>query len=193
MKDEATKAEYVGFMASETDRLARLVSRVLDFARSERPGREVAPVDLADPVREVERDLAGLLADAGFSLEVDLTDGRRVLADRDAAKQILLNLVENAVKYASRAGNRAITVRSAPDGAHTLLTVTDHGPGVPDAEKDRIFADFYRSGEELTRETTGVGIGLALVRRLAEAMGGAVSVGDTPGGGATFTVLLRAA
>jgi signal transduction histidine kinase len=77
-----------------------------------------------------------------------------------------------------------------PDGAGTILSVADHGPGVPEEERDRIFADFYRTGDELTRETTGAGIGLALVHRLAEAIGGSVDVVENEGGGAVFRVRL---
>ena len=115
------------------------------------------------------------------------------LADADAVKQILLNLLENAVKYATDAEERAIEVRVAREGDRIVLTVADHGPGVPAAERDRVFADFYRPGEELIRETAGTGIGLALVRRLAESMGGRVDLVETRGGGATFRVFLGSA
>jgi signal transduction histidine kinase len=193
VKDESTRAEYVGFMASETDRLARLVNRVLDFARSEKSGRALEPLDLADPVAEVTRDFGPFVKENGFTLEIDLTDDRPVLACADAVKQILLNLLENAVKYAGEGGDRRLTIRTAPDGESTALSVIDHGPGVQPEERSRVFEDFYRVGEELTRETSGAGIGLALVRRLVESMGGVVGVEETVGGGATFVVRLRVA
>ena len=191
VKDEATRDEYVGFMADETDRLARLVNRVLDFARSERKAPDVVALDLSGPVRAVERDFGPHLAADGFALAVDLRTTRRALADADAVKQILLNLLDNARKYAAAAGDRRIEVVVAEEGERILLSVADHGPGVPEAERERIFEDFYRPGEELTRETPGAGIGLALVRRLARSMGARAAVAETPGGGATFRIAFR--
>jgi signal transduction histidine kinase len=190
VKDEETKREYIGFMAGETDRLARLVNRVLDFARSERGSRPVAPLDLAEPIRDVERSIGPFVAEKGFALEVEIGVARRALADADAIKQILLNLVENAVKYADSATDRRIHLTLTEEDGRAILAIADHGPGVPREERERIFMDFYRLGEELTRETTGTGLGLALVRRLAEAMGGEVGLSKTPGGGATFRVSL---
>jgi len=193
VKDDATRDEYVGFMADEADRLARLVNRVLDFARTDRGRRTVEPLDLAGPIREVERDFGPQMAEKGFDLDVRIEDDGAVLADPDAVKQILLNLLENAVKYATGAEDRTVTVRVAAAGDRTALTVEDHGPGIPPGERDRVFVDFYRTGEELTREASGTGIGLALVRRLAEGMDGRAEARETPGGGATLRVELRRA
>lgn len=189
--DEKTRDEYVGFIAAETDRLSRLVNRVLDFARSERRTAPASPVDLAEPVRAVEREFGPRLVEEGFALEVAIETRRRALADPDATKQILLNLLDNARKYAADATDRRIGVRIADDRDEIRISVADHGRGVPPAERDRIFEDFYRPGEEITRESPGAGLGLALVRRLATAMGARVRVGETPGGGATFVVRFR--
>jgi signal transduction histidine kinase len=192
VKDDSTRDEYVGFMAAETDRLARLVNRVLDFARTDRGRAEVAPVDLSEPVREVVRDFGPHVREKGFVLSVRHETERRAAANADAVKQILLNLLENAVKYAAGAGEKSIDVVVADAADRVALSVIDRGPGVPEAERDRIFTDFYRPGEEMTREAPGAGLGLALVRRLAESMGGAAEVRETPGGGATFRVTLPA-
>ena len=193
VKDDATRDEYVGFMADEADRLARLVNRVLDFARTDRGRRTVEPLELSGPIREVERDFGPQMAEKGFTLDVRIEDDGAVLAEPDAVKQILLNLLENAVKYAAGAEDRTVTVRVVAEGERTVLTVEDHGPGIPPAERDRVFVDFYRTGEELTREAAGTGIGLALVRRLAEGMNGRAEARETPGGGATLRVELRRA
>jgi len=193
VRDDATREEYIGFMAAETDRLARLVNRVLDFARSERGEARTGAVDLAGPIREVERDFGPYVAEKGYDLVVAIGTDRPALADRDAVKQVLLNLLENAVKYAGGAEDRTLTIRAAEEGVRVALSVEDRGPGVPAAEREAIFEDFYRPGEELTREVPGAGLGLALVRRLADSMGGEVQLRETPGGGATFVLLLRAA
>jgi signal transduction histidine kinase len=193
VKDESTREEYIGFMAGETDRLTRLVNRVLDFARSEHGEARVEPLALAGPVRDVERSFGPFVAENGLDLRLELDEEVRALVESDAVKQILLNLLENAVKYAKDAEDRTVMVRLSREGEDVVLSVADHGPGVPPGERDRVFADFYRTGEELTRETSGTGIGLALVRRLAESMGGRVELTETPGGGATFRVMLRPA
>jgi len=190
VKDEGTRDEYVGFMAAETDRLARLVNRVLDFARTEHRRSPVVPLDLSEPVREVERDFGPWMKERGFALSIDIRTERRASANRDAVKQILLNLVENAVKYAADAADRTVRVVVADGKDGIDLSVIDRGPGIPESERERIFTDFYRPGEELTREAPGAGLGLALVRRLAESMGGRVEVRETEGGGATFRVRL---
>jgi signal transduction histidine kinase len=169
------------------------VNRVLDFARTDKEGRETAPLGLEPVLREVVRDFGPYLEERGFSLDLSFEDERLVMADADAVKQILLNLLENAVKYAGDAGDRTIALSVEPRGDRCVLSVADHGPGVAAAERDRIFEDFYRPGEELTRVRPGSGIGLALVRRLSEAMGAFADVRDTPGGGATFRVHLRTA
>ncbi|MCU0725006.1 MAG: HAMP domain-containing histidine kinase [Planctomycetes bacterium] len=193
VKDEATKSDYVRFMAEETERLTRLVNRVLDFARAGRGPAALKPLDLAGPVREVERVFGPTLAARGARLAVEIVASPPALVDPDAVKQILLNLLENAAKYARPARDPTVTVRVAPEGAFVVLSVIDHGPGIPEPERDMVFLDFYRRGEELTREAPGTGLGLALVRRLAEASGGRAEVRETPGGGATFRVGFAAA
>ena len=116
----------------------------------------------------------------------------RIRADEDFVTQILLNLVDNAVKFSRDAERREVVLTCAEGGNGTLvLSVRDYGPGVPPAEMGKIFRLFYRPGSELTRETMGTGIGLALVRQLTLAMGGRVEVSNAEPG-AEFRVHLPA-
>jgi two-component system sensor histidine kinase KdpD len=104
------------------------------------------------------------------------------------------NLVENARKYAAvPPGGEPILVRTRRQGSAVLLEVLDRGPGIPPAERSRVFEAFYRMGDEHTRTARGTGLGLHLVALHAEAMGGAVEVRGRPGGGTEFRISLRPA
>jgi len=109
--------------------------------------------------------------------------------ERDAVLQVVFNLVDNALKYARDSADRVITIRCAREGEGVSVAVRDRGPGVPAAHLSRIFEPFYRCEDELTRTAKGTGIGLALVRGLAEAMGAAVTGRNLRDGG--FEVSLR--
>jgi signal transduction histidine kinase len=103
--------------------------------------------------------------------------------------QALVNLLANAIKYAPAGGR--IQLSCAPAGPdHIEFVVRDFGPGIPEAERRNVFRPFYRVGSELTRTATGSGLGLALVQGHVTSHGGRVDLEDTPGGGATFRVVL---
>ena len=144
--------------------------------------------DLAEKVREVAGVQRPVFERAKLELEVEAPEALPWRFDPDAVTQILVNLLDNALKHSGDVEERRVVValKGAPDAA--TLSVRDHGPGIAAAEQKRIFEAFYRVGSELTRETRGTGLGLALVRRLARAHGGDVAVASEPGCGATFTV-----
>ncbi|MBI5490477.1 MAG: hypothetical protein HY905_24290 [Deltaproteobacteria bacterium] len=189
--DEARRSEYESAIVSEGERLSRLVENVLAYSRRER-GKPLAfrDADLAEKVREVAGVQRPVFEREKLALEVDGPDTLPWRFDPDAVTQILVNLLDNALKHSGNASERRVLVRlsGAPDAA--TVSVCDHGPGIAAGEQKKIFEAFYRVGSELTRETRGTGLGLALVRRLARAHGGEVSVASEPGKGATFTVLL---
>jgi signal transduction histidine kinase len=117
-------------------------------------------------------------ADFDLRMECPSTpDQPEVRVDRDAFTQIVINLVDNAIKFARESTPRRIDIRCEPRqlGA-VMFAVRDYGPGVPEDQMKKIFRMFYRTESELTRETIGTGIGLALVRQLASAMDGRVDV-----------------
>ena len=154
--------------------------------------RILASRELIDAVRS---PVSSQIERAGFTLRLDCdaAAGRAVIeVDADAFTQILINLVDNAVKFSAAADSRVIDVgcRQQRDGS-VMFSVRDYGPGVPRDQMKKIFRLFYRSESELTRVTVGTGIGLALVRQLAEAMGGRVDmVNREPG--AEFRVVFPA-
>jgi signal transduction histidine kinase len=111
-----------------------------------------------------------------------------VCADAERLSQCLANLVENALKYSPEP--QPIELALSRDGDQVVLHVRDHGTGVPEAERERIFGRFVRGSG--SAETSGHGIGLAVVKTLMERMGGSVAVADVPGGGADFQLRLPA-
>jgi signal transduction histidine kinase len=189
--DAARRGEYEAAIVREGERLSRLVENVLAYARRER-GKplEFRDADLAEKVREVAALEQPVFERAELELTVDAPEALPWRFDADAVTQILVNLLDNAVKHSRDAEPRAVALRLRRTGEGPEIVVEDHGAGIPAAEHGRIFEPFYRVGPELTRETRGAGLGLALVKRLAEAHGGGVSVRSEPGQGATFTVRL---
>jgi signal transduction histidine kinase len=113
--------------------------------------------------------------------------------ERDALLQVLVNLVDNALKYARDAVPREVAVECRRSGDGVVLSVRDHGPGVASRHLGRLFEPFHRGEDELTRTTQGTGLGLALVKSLVERMGGSVGGTNAPGGGFVVRVALPGA
>jgi signal transduction histidine kinase len=183
---QAKRDEYHRHITAESERLSRLVDNVLELSRLEK-GTRRARLERADAgavCREVAALVAPHVEGAGLALRLDLEDELpSVRLDRDALKQVLFNLVDNAVKYANGANPKEIVLRCRRAGGGLQLTVRDHGPGVPAHHQRRIFEPFYRGESELTRRSKGTGIGLALVRGLAQEMGARVSGRNRSEGG----------
>ena len=173
-------------------RMLKLVNALLDFSRVE-AGREQLrprPVDLARFTADLASIFRSAVERAGLRLTVDcppLDDA--VAVDIDMWEQIVLNLVSNAVKF-TFTGEISVSLRA--EGDTVVLKVSDTGIGIPDEELPRLFERFYRVGESEARTYGGTGIGLALVRDLAELHGGHVSARSEPGRGSTFEVSVSA-
>jgi len=183
---EAKRAEYTRTITDESERLSRLIDNVLEFARLERGRRELElrAGPLAPVLEEAVAKLASHAARQGFTLELAVEPGLPpVRFDRDALLQVLFNLVDNAMKYARSAGTRRVVVEARRAGEGAQVAVRDFGPGVAPPHLAHIFEPFYRGEDELTRNTQGTGIGLALVRELAQRMGAQVVGVNLPEGG----------
>jgi two-component system, OmpR family, phosphate regulon sensor histidine kinase PhoR len=191
---EGMTREYGGIITRESERLAHLIDNVLDFARLERgkasysfaEGRLEEVVERALDVfrHRLEKEKLRLRTE----IEPRLPPVRM---DEDAMTLVLLNLVDNAVKYAGDGGEVSVRLRRAPGAVQ--LAVSDHGVGIAPEEQQRIFERFYRATAARTRNVRGSGIGLALVKHIAEAHGGRVEVESAVGRGSTFTVTLPVA
>ena len=198
--DPARRRRALGTVAAESARLSRLVESVLDFSRLEQSRRrydlrEVDLAELAEEALHAQSDApGGALPDGSDARHPSLVtrhcDGGAVaLADRDAVRQIVLNLLDNAAKYAAAGGPPELAVRDAGNGA-VALAVADRGPGVPPRAAKKIFDRFYRADDATTAETRGSGLGLSIARRLARGMGGDLVYRPRPGGGAVFELTL---
>jgi len=192
--DPARQGEALAIIAEEVARLSTLISRLLDWARME-AGRRTYSFEACDVEAVVEEALSALDAQLlHHPAEVirDVPDGLpRVRADRGAVGDALLNLLQNAHKYTGP--DKKITVSARTAGPNVLLTVTDNGPGIPVPDQKRIFEKFYRAKDPLFRSIEGSGLGLSIVKHIAQAHGGSVTVQSQPGHGAAFTIALPAA
>jgi two-component system sensor histidine kinase KdpD len=184
----ADQDELLAAAEQSLDLLSRLATTLLDVTRLQAGARSVFPRP-ADLEEIIERSLAGL-GPSGRSVRVDLPPGLpEVVADPPVMERVIANLTANALRY-SPAGSPPLLTASAR-GGRIELRVIDWGPGVPKADRDRMFAPFQRLGD--TDSTTGVGLGLAVSRGLTEAMRGTLHPAQTPGGGLTMTMSLPAA
>lgn len=183
-KDEVARGRYLGVITKESERLTRLVDNVLDFGRLEQNRRryDLADADLREVVRDAAESQRSRVEEAGMALSVVVPDELAVQrVDRDAVSQIVVNLVDNAVKYAAEGKHVDVVV----DSAGTVV-VADRGPGVPKRDRERIFDRFYRCDDSLAAKSSGSGLGLSIARRLAEGMGGRLVCAARDGGGAEF-------
>ena len=172
-------------------RLLRTLDSVLDLSRLEAGASalDLGPVDLAAEARDAAEAVGPAAAARGLELRLQLAPAV-ALGDRGAVGHVVRNLLENAVKY-TEAGVVTVAVRAA--GAHAEVSVGDTGPGIAPEALGRIFEPFRQASEGDGRRHEGVGLGLSIVRRLAEAMGGAVAVESAVGVGSRFTLRLAAA
>jgi signal transduction histidine kinase len=192
IKSEDKKAEYYSTMRQESERLSRLIDNVLDFSRIQR-GRKKYNFKLGDInhcIGDVVDMMTPCATKAGFKVEKDFAPVPQFAFDPDAVMQIVINLLDNAVKYANNADEKVIHVRTKCDNGYVLIEVEDHGPGVPRLQRQKVFDEFYRCADESRRETTGTGLGLALVKRFAQAHNGFVEILTARPTGAIFRVAL---
>jgi two-component system, OmpR family, sensor histidine kinase KdpD len=179
------RREFLETIDQETDRLTRLVHNLLDMSRIEAGALdprlvETALADVTGPVVRLAR------SKSSQPIMVDLPDDLpAVLVDPVRLDQVLTNLLDNAHRYA---GGQPVTVEGRAVDGRVELRVVDHGPGIPEAERERVFDQFYRLRHNGRTPPDGTGMGLAISKGIVEALGGTIRVEATPGGGATFVV-----
>jgi signal transduction histidine kinase len=199
--DAAKMRRYHHVIVQESQRLGLLIANLLDYAQIERGTRRYSPTrqaadELARHAVTTYEALHGAdqapdraAARNPIAVEVSPDAVRAELeVDRDVVVQAILNLITNAAKYGG--ADKPIEVLVGADELAVAIAVRDHGPGIPVAEQQRIFREFYRAPEAYRSGVEGTGLGLALVKRHVEALGGTVAVASQLGEGATFTIRL---
>jgi signal transduction histidine kinase len=191
----AEQRRYLEEGQRSVSRLDAFVERVVEGSRGGREGDvlEVSCAPVAPVIEEVAVSLQPLLAERAASLALSLESGLMARFDRGAFERVLTNLVENAVRYAGDAGEIRVSTRlvEAPERSFVEICVSDQGPGVAPEHRERIFEPYVQLAASGLRR--GMGLGLAICRRLVEAHGGAIAIDDAPAGGSRFSFTLPVA
>ncbi len=182
--DEEKKRTYYDYIYYESERLSRLINNVLQLARMTRNDAnvELKPTNVAQLLDGIRSKVSSQMERAGFVLNLECSAGAApavISVDEDNFFQIIINLVDNAIKFSAKAKQKRIDIACAVQSDNTVVfSVRDYGPGIAKGQMKKIFKLFYRPENEFTRETAGTGIGLALVRQLVRAMHGKVDVAN---------------
>lgn len=193
--DEETRKKCTALLVSESERLSRLIERLLDWGRMA-AGRKIYELRL-EHVQDIIDDAISAYAPQthlgkDLELDVEVAPGLPdVIVDRAAIVDALVNLVSNAHKYGGTPPTVRLLAGLTPKG-HVGISVTDNGEGIPRPEQRRIFEKFYRIDDRLSRAKEGSGLGLAIVKHVARAHHARVTVESAPGHGSTFTLVLPA-
>ncbi len=184
--------ELVADIIGEADRLGGLVGDMLQLAAWDDTSMAITPVDLdvAEVARDTARGASALAAERGVRMAVDAPGPATASADRARLVQLLLILVDNAIDHSPAGGTVRVAVR--PSGQAVVVTVEDDGPGIPEADRARVFEPFTRLPGTTRHGSGGTGLGLAIARRITDAHGARIEAGASPGGGARMTVTLTA-
>lgn len=189
-RDAEREQAYFRIVQSEGARLSRLITNVLELSRLEkkhrRPDLQTGTFD--EVLGDVESLMAEPLRQAGFVLNCENSLTRPFRYDREIMVQVLINLIENSVKFGVSSAVKAVTVRLREEGERVRIEVADTGPGIPDRDVKKIFNDFYRAENAVTSAAGGTGIGLALVKRFVSLLGGRVSASNNSGPGCTIAL-----
>jgi two-component system phosphate regulon sensor histidine kinase PhoR len=185
------RKKFLEVIDRHTGRMERLVRDLLRLARLDalQEAADLHPVEVATLFRSVSTDLSERIDRQRIRVDIDVgTDAATIHADATKMHDALRNLMENAVNYSPEGGRIQLSARV--EGERVLLTVADDGPGVPEADLERVFERFYRVDKSRTRDPGGTGLGLSIVRHLVELHGGRVRAENRRAGGAVFTIAL---
>ncbi|MDB6006429.1 MAG: His Kinase (Phospho-acceptor) protein [Prosthecobacter sp.] len=194
--DETQRKSYLDTLSGEAGRLSHLVENVLAYARLERGSAKARAenVMIGELLDRILPRLQQRANDCGMEVRVEATEADRktqLHVDAAAVEQILFNLVDNACKYAApRAAEPVIHLEADTSGKFAMLRVRDHGGGISRSERRRIFHPFHKSADQAAHSAPGVGLGLALCRRLAAALGGEITLDAAHKDGACFMLRL---
>jgi len=179
---------YTENISNGGNHLLSVINSVLDISRLELGKIELyyEKVDISGIIEEVKRVLSPLSSEKNISIEYNIEQGlKNIIVDRVKFKQVLYNLLNNAIKFSFEDGKVNIAVELQEDMVE--ISVTDEGIGIQEADYERVFQPFVQIDESISKKHGGIGIGLALVKKFVELHGGKVWVKANPGKGSTFT------
>jgi signal transduction histidine kinase len=191
---QGKQQDYLRRIRANTDRLARMITNLLDLSRIESGTQRVEQVQLRlfEPVVEVVDQFRPMAACKQITLEMVCPDPTiQVLADPDKVVQVLINLVDNAIKHTPTGGKVTVTI-ARRDPERVMMTVTDTGEGIPAEAMAKLFEPFYQASQQPGSRAKGLGLGLSIVKTLVELHGGTVSVTSEVGKGSEFCILMPA-
>lgn len=191
LEDSKVRMDFLRSIEKHADQMTAMVDDLLDLTAIE-SGQKIPlkeAISINDTIEDVAKSLNPLAKRKKVSFQFEIpADLPPVMADRNQVRQVLVNLVENAVKFNREGGTVRIEARHIQDSLK--VSVTDSGPGIPSVDLPRIFERFYRVDKARSRSEGGTGLGLSIVKHIVEAHGGSVTVVSALGEGATFTFSL---
>jgi signal transduction histidine kinase len=190
LRSGAERTRAVQIIRREAQRLTQLVENILQFSRVRAAGDldDLREVDVDATLREVVASFQPLAEAAGATVKADAPTGLAVRGQREGLRRILINLVDNALKYGP--AGQTVQVQAAAENGTVRLAVQDEGPGIPEADRQRIFEPYWRLPRDVDSVRPGSGVGLAVVRSLAQQYGGVAWVEAAPRTGSRFVVEL---
>jgi two-component system phosphate regulon sensor histidine kinase PhoR len=188
LADTEVAQRFLGTIVTEAERLTRISEDLLTLSDAESRPPERTDFSLSALASHTVRRLEAQAARAGLDVRVEADGDVRAWGSRDQIEQVVLNLVDNAVKYTPSGGSVVVRVRI--EGARAVLSVTDTGIGILQEHLPRVFERFYRVDKARSRQSGGTGLGLAIVKNIVEAHGGSVSAESEYNTGSTFTMAL---
>ncbi|MBA7693535.1 Alkaline phosphatase synthesis sensor protein PhoR [subsurface metagenome] len=190
IKDKAKQDELISLVVDESGRLSRFLHNILDFGKIERQAKtyNFQNAEIQSIVRETVKLFLYKLESDGFVLQTNLPENPLLLEiDKDAVKQALTNLIDNAIKYSS--DEKDIVIQVLEKEKQVEIQVKDKGLGIPSKEREKIFEGFYRHAEASRHNPKGTGLGLKIVKHIMEAHKGEVKVVSQPSKGSTFSLI----
>ncbi len=193
MDDRSTARDFLRVIDRHATRMARLIDDLLILSRLESHQMTIVsePLDLRELVISTAKGFEKQAQDKGVGLTVDLPEGLpKVLGDKDRLEQVVVNLLDNAIKYTPSGG--VVKVGARPDGPEVVVDIADTGLGIPPEDISRIFERFYRVDKARSRDLGGTGLGLAIVKHIIQGHNGRLNVKSAPGKGSTFSFSVKA-